>query len=198
MIHLNTHEGEKNMSAKIRQIGMFQGVITSNLALFIFPPNDGQIDILNLNFFSDAIGTLTFYRANLKEKAAAALSAGTGLQIDTDAAGLVTDGAVVTTSDFVIATDASGVGQLRGISTVSAVASSVVTLTLDANATVADNQAVYIVRAANVVQRATTNDERTIDAKDQATSFDKRPLAVEVSATGTNELSGKFRIVEFT
>ena len=187
---------------RIVSLRSFQGVITSNLALAILSGQRGVIDILNLNFFSDAVGTLKFYLASLKESANAAVAADTALTIDTDTDGFVGDNAVVTTNDKVIVLDStapSGQGlQLRGISAVAAVSSSTVLLTLDANITCKVDDVVYIVRSADIVSRATTDDERTTDAKDQASSKDGFPIAIEVSATGTNELSGKVRVVDFS
>lgn len=187
------------MSARTTDKGMFQGVITSNLALAILAAADGRTDILNLNFFADAIGTLKFYRPSIKTTAAADLSSGTALDIDTDASGFIDDGAVVTTNDFVIIADSAVGGsghQLRAISNVGAVSSNVVRLTV-ASSDVQEDDIVYIVRIANVVSRATGVDEIVVDAKDQATSFPNFPLAIEVAATGTNELSGTFRTVDF-
>jgi len=154
----------------------------------------GLIRCTNLSLFSDAVGTLKFYLANAVTTSGAALAAGTGLSINTDSEGKVA-GAVLTTNDYVIIADSSGTGyQLRSISNVADVSDDKVTLTLGASATCASGDEVFVVRAADIISRATTDDEATTDAKDQFNGYFKMPVAVVVTATGTDEVSGTYDV----
>jgi len=154
----------------------------------------GLIHCTNLSLFSDAVGTLKFYLASQRTTANAAVAASATLTIDTNPLGYV-GGAVLTASDYVIVADSSGTGyQLRSVSVVGAVSGSVVELTLGAVMTCAAGDVVFVVRAANIISRATTADEATTDAKDQFNGFSDMPCAVLVTATGTDEVSGTFDV----
>jgi len=166
----------------------------SGSATAIIGASGGLIRCTNLSLFSDAVGTLKFYLANERTTANAAVAASATLVIDTDASGYV-GGAVLTTNDYVIVADSSGTGyQLRSISAVAAVSSSTVSLTLGATITCAEGDVIYVVRAANIISRATTNDESTTDAKDQFNGFSDYPVAVVVTATGTDTVSGTYDV----
>jgi len=166
----------------------------SGSATAIIGAAGGLIHCTNLSLFSDAVGTLKFYLASQRTTANAAVAASATLVIDTDTLGYV-GGAVLTTNDFVIVADSSGTGyQQRSISVVGAVSSNTVELTLGATMTCAAGDVVYVVRAANIISRATTNDEATTDAKDQFNGFRDFPVSVVVTATGTDTLSGTYDV----
>lgn len=183
------------MSIRTIKVGSFAGVISTDRALAVIPPQNGVVQLSNVNFFADAVGTYKILRPRHRTTANAAVTADTALPIVTDSNGYV-GGKVISTSDFVLVADTSGTGwQLIAISAVGAVASSVVELTLASNVEVASGDYIYIVRAEDILSRATTADENRVDAKDQGTSFDNMPIAVEIAATGSNTLSGTYDVV---
>ena len=182
------------MSLRVIKKGSVAGVIASNLATVTIAPQDGLTELTNVNFFSDAVGTYKIYRPRHQTTANAAVAASATLVIDTDTEGKV-GGSVIGATDYILVADTSGTGwQLVDVSSVAAVSSSTVSLTLGSSITCSADDGIYIVRVADILSRATTDDERVIDAKDQAVSFDRMPMVLQIAATGTNELTATFEV----
>ena len=155
---------------------------------------NGQILCDSLSYTGDASGLLKFYRARNKGTANAACAGSATLKINTDAAGKV-GGAVLTTSDFILVNDTAGAGwQLRSISVVGAVSSSVVTLTLGAVATCASGDMLYVVRAADV-HSVTIGAETKLNLMNMFNGIPRYPVAVEITgSTGSKFFSGTYTV----
>lgn len=173
--------------------GMFRASGTAATGVLTVVKENGQVVCKSLSYTDDAAGLLKFYRASQKTTANAACSSSTTLKINTDASGYV-NGAVLTTSDYVIVDNGSGSWQVRSIGTVGAVASSVVTLTLGSAATVASGATVYVVRAAEIHSVTTANETR-VNLLDMFNSFRDYPVAIELTgSTGSKFFSGVYEV----
>lgn len=148
----------------------------------------------SLSYTCDATGTLKFYLAREATICALALANGTGLKINTDAAGKV-GGALITTSDIVLVMHSGASGaQLRTVSSVAAVSSGTVTLTLGANATAALGDKIYIVRAADIHTIVTAAETKT-DLGALFCSYPRMPVAVELAgSTGAKHFSALYEV----
>jgi hypothetical protein len=179
-------EGRKNM---FRASGTAATGTVAVLDMF-----NGQIVCDSLSYTGDAAGLLKFYRARNKGTANAACSANTTLKINTDAAGKV-GGAVLTTSDYILVRDSASAGwQLRSISNVGAVSSSVVTLTLGAAATCASGDVLFVVRAADI-HSVTIGAETKLNLLNMFNGFPNYPVAVEITgSTGSKFFSGTYTV----
>lgn len=159
----------------------------SGSASLTLPPRNGISTARHLWYTSAAAGTIKLYRAKQKTTAHAAVSASTALTIHTDEAGKV-NGAVLTTSDYVLVCSSnSTVWQLQSISAVAAVSSSTVALTLGGNVTCAALDAIYIVRAADIVTLTTGTE--TAKAEYVFNSYRQMPVHVLLTAAGTDYIS---------
>lgn len=179
-----------------KMVKSFMGTASTDKALAIIPPQEGITELVNVNFFADAIGTYKKYPASVQTSASAACAASTTLVLVCASDGTF-NGHTLTTSDYVIIADSSGTGlQLRTVSNAGTHSGTALTLsiTLGATATCAAGDKVYIVKAADITSRATTADETRIDAKNQGASYYRMPIAVEVNATGTDTLDGTFEV----
>lgn len=184
------------MATDQKKVDAYQGVIASNLATKMLAAEDGIISLLSTNFFSDAVGTLKFFRYDKKTTLDSAESASDTIDLKTDAAGDIGKHTPVA-GDFLAVPVVGGVLEYHALDSVGAVSAGVRTFNLAgaASVTVAAGETVYLCRAAEVMSRATTDDERVIDGRDLANSKEFFPLYIEVSATGTNELSGTYEVL---
>jgi hypothetical protein len=162
---------------------------TDSATAFVEPGNGISV-ARNLWFDSPAAGTLVANRAKQETTANAAVSNSDSLDIDTDSAGKV-GGAVLTTNDYVIVQNSSGTGDiwyLQSISNVGAVSGSVVTLTLGGNIYCAASDAVFVVRAADIVTM-TTADETVNNLQYAFNGYEGMPIGVVLTATGECRVS---------
>lgn len=175
--------------------GMFRasGTTATGVVAFVGPEN-GQIVCDSLSYTGDAAGLLKFYRAKQRTTMNAACATSTALKINTDAAGKV-GGAVLTSSDVVVIADSSGTGlQIRTISSVAAVSSSTVTLTLGATAVAAAGDRVYVVRLADI-HSITIGAETKVNLLNLFNSYLNMPVVVEITgSTGSKFFSGTYQV----
>jgi len=173
---------------KIKAFRTYAGAVGTDIATAIVRPEEGVFHCKQLAFFSDAIGTFKVHIGSVSDLVNAAVAASTTCVINTNSAGDV-KGYTPTTSDGIIIESDSGGYLFRQISAVASVSSATVSLTLDAAVTCSANDTFWIVKAADILSRTTTADERVTELRDSFSSNHRAPVAVEVSATGVNELS---------
>lgn len=158
------------------------------------PAGEGLVVGRHTWYTSPAAGTITVYRPRSMAVANAAVAADTALVVKTDAAGKI-DGAVATTNDYILALDPStGAAVLSKISTVAAVSSSTVALTMATALTCTASQVLYLIRAADIVvvttAAATVND---MDNWFVGKGF-RMPVHIVMAATGTNLIAVCYQI----
>lgn len=205
--------GSLAFAASVAKYGMYAGTQVSATEVREFlSPSEGQIVLASLNYqhkssatSATATATFEFFRPDIASEVYSAANTSTNWVLTTDSSTVGTiDGYTLTASDYLVVYDSSTNATGWKLHDIAAVlahqTNGQLRVQLAATGSAAAGDKAYIVKSANIISRtlplASAEETPAIvnDLRYQASSFDRMPIVVELTAMTNATFSGVYEV----